>query len=86
MSPAIVRNQLHGDEGTYSLLWTLFGVGAVATLPLSPLPARRRPGVANACGALAWGPAMLLIAVVDDVAVATLLFLLGSHLGPVHGR
>ena len=31
-----VRGRLGAGAGTYGLLWTLFGLGAVATLPLAP--------------------------------------------------
>jgi MFS family permease len=82
-SPAYVRSHLDAAEGTYSLLWTLFGLGAVATLPLAPLLARRRPGLVNAIGALAWGLVMLPLLVVDDAAAAAALFLLGGAIwGP----
>jgi predicted MFS family arabinose efflux permease len=77
-SPPFVRTQLGGTEGTYSLLWALFGIGALATLPLGPLLSRRRPGMANALGALAWGAVMLPIAVVHEALPAAALFLIGG--------
>lgn len=77
-TPAFVRDHLHGSEAAYSLLWTLFAVGALASLPLAPLLARRRPGMVNALGALAWGLAMLPLAWTDEVWVAAVLFLLGG--------
>jgi len=55
VSPAFVRGDLGGDAGTYALLWSLFGAGAIATLPFAPRLASWRPGLANALGALVWG-------------------------------
>jgi predicted MFS family arabinose efflux permease len=77
-SPAFIRTQLGAGEGTYSLLWTLFGAGALVALPLAPLLARRRPGAANALGATAWGLAMLPVAVLRQVPPAAALFLFGG--------
>ncbi len=82
-TPPFVRDQLQGSEAAYSLLWTLFAAGALATLPLAPLLARRRPGMVNALGALAWGLAMLPLAITGEVWIAAVLFLLGGALwGP----
>jgi predicted MFS family arabinose efflux permease len=81
--PAYVRDQLGGGEGTYSLLWALFGVGALASLPLAPVLARYRPGVVNAVGALAWGVAMMPLAVIEGSGAAAVAFLVGGLLwGP----
>lgn len=77
-SPSFVRTRLDAGPGTYSLLWALFGVGAVATVALAPRLAGRRPGVVNAVGALAWGVVMLPVAVVDSVPLAVVLFLVGG--------
>ena len=83
VTPALVRDQLHGAEYTYGLLWALFGIGALATLSLAPLLTRHRPGLVNAFGAIAWGVAMLPLAMVDDVPVAAALFLVGGAIwGP----
>jgi predicted MFS family arabinose efflux permease len=82
-SPPFVRGQLGAAEGVYSLLWALFGIGAVATLTAGPVLSRRRPGMVNALGALAWGVVMLPIAVVHDVLAAAALFLVGGAIwGP----
>ena len=82
-TPGYVRHSLDGGTASYSLLWTLFGLGAVATLPLAPLLARRRPGFVNAVGAATWGLVMLPVLIVDDQAVAAVLFLLGGAIwGP----
>ena len=77
-TPLLVRDQLHGDEATYGVLWVLFGVGAVATLPLGPMLAQWRPGIVNAVGAVVWGLVMLPIAFVRDPIVVSVLFLLGG--------
>jgi predicted MFS family arabinose efflux permease len=77
-SPAFVRDRLASSEVTYTWLWLLFGVGAVATLPLAPRLARMRPGLVNASGALVWGAVMLPLAVVTDPWLAALLFLVGG--------
>ncbi len=82
-SPVYVREQLDGSEGIYSLLWALFGVGALASLPLAPHLSRWRPGVVNALGAAAWGLVMLPLAVVESAPLAVVLFLIGGLLwGP----
>jgi predicted MFS family arabinose efflux permease len=77
-SPAFVRDRLASSEAAYTWLWLLFGVGAVATLPLAPRLARGRPGLVNASGALVWGAVMLPLAVVTDPWLAALLFLVGG--------
>lgn len=77
-SPAFVRDRLGSTEGTYTWLWLLFGVGAVATLPLAPRLARGRPGLVNASGALVWGLVMLPLVVVTEPWAAALVFLVGG--------
>ncbi len=78
-SPAYVRDQLSGGEGTYSLIWALFGIGALASLPLAPHLARlSRPGIVNALGAVAWGMIMLPAGLVSDAPAAMVIFLLGG--------
>jgi predicted MFS family arabinose efflux permease len=77
-SPPYVRTHLEGGEGTYSLLWALFGLGALISLPLAPRLARRRPGVVNAVGAVAWGVLMLPVVVLESVPLVAGLFLLGG--------
>ncbi|MFF5292040.1 MFS transporter [Paractinoplanes globisporus] len=82
-SPPFVRDQLGATEGVYSLLWALFGLGALATLAAGPMLSRRLPGVVNAVGALVWGAVMLPITVVHDVPPAAVLFLVGGAIwGP----
>jgi hypothetical protein len=82
-TPAFVRDRLDGTEAAYSLLWTVFGVGSLASLAIAPLLARRRPGMVNALGTLAWGLAMLSLVWVHDLWLAAVLFLIGGALwGP----
>jgi sugar phosphate permease len=77
-SPGFVRDQLSGAGGTYSLLWGLFGAGALLSLPMAPLLARRRPGLVNAVGAVTWGLVMAPLVFVDSVPAAAVLFVLGG--------
>lgn len=77
-SPSFVRTQLHAGAGTYSLLWALFGAGALVTVALAPRLSGWRPGVINALGALVWGLVMLPLAVVDSVPLALAVFLIGG--------
>jgi predicted MFS family arabinose efflux permease len=82
-SPGFVRDQLSGGEGTYSLIWALFGAGALLSLPVAPMLARRRPGLVNGAGALVWGLAMLPLFAIDHGAVAAVVFFIGGILwGP----
>jgi predicted MFS family arabinose efflux permease len=78
-TPSFVREQLHADQATYSMLWALFGLGATLGLPLGALLARhRRPGVVNALGAATWGLLMLPLVVLHDDAWVALLFLVSG--------
>jgi predicted MFS family arabinose efflux permease len=77
-SPNFIRSQMHAGPGTYSLLWSLFGIGALVTLPLAPALARRRPGLVNAIGAVSWGLVMLPVVLVGSLAVAVPMFLAGG--------
>jgi predicted MFS family arabinose efflux permease len=83
VSPAFVRQDLGGDAGTYALLWSLFGAGALATLRLAPVLGSRRPGLANALGAVVWGLVMLPLALAGGVLPAAAIFLAGGAIwGP----
>jgi predicted MFS family arabinose efflux permease len=82
-TPFLVREQLQGNEATYGLLWLVFGVGALLSLPLTPVLTRWRPGVVNALGAVVWGLVMLPVAFVHDpVLVGVLFFVGGAVWGP----
>jgi predicted MFS family arabinose efflux permease len=52
--PYFTRAQLHGGPGAYSVLWAVFGIGALAGLSQAPRLSRRRPGVVNAAGTALW--------------------------------
>lgn len=78
VTPPFVREHLHGGEGLYGTLWVLFGIGAIATLPLAPRLARRRPGMVNALGAVAWGLVMLPLAFIGNPGLAAAIFLVGG--------
>jgi hypothetical protein len=81
--PALVRDELGAGSGTYSLLWTVFGITAMATLPLAVPLAARRPGVVNGLGALTWGLVTMPLVLVDDVPLALALFAVsGAVWGP----
>jgi hypothetical protein len=77
-TPRLVREQLQGNEATYGLLWMVFGVGALLSLPVAPILARWRPGVVNALGAVVWGLVMLPIAFVHEPVVVGVLFFVGG--------
>jgi predicted MFS family arabinose efflux permease len=83
-TPSFVREQLHAGRTTYSLLWTLFGLGATLALPLGALLVRRgRPGLVNGLGAAAWGVLMLPLLVLHrSVVVAALFLISGIVWGP----
>ncbi|MEH1125365.1 MFS transporter [Micromonospora sp. CPCC 206061] len=82
-SPGFVRDHLGASEGTYSLLWAMFGAGALLSLSVAPVLARHRPGLVNGGGALVWGLTMLPLATVDSAFAAAVIFLVGGLLwGP----
>jgi hypothetical protein len=76
--PAFVRDRLHADQSSYSLLWTVFGLGATVALPAGAMLARRRPGLVNALGAVVWGLIMLPVLVLRDTVTVTALFLVSG--------
>lgn len=81
--PYFTREQLGSGVGGYTLLWVLFGAAALATLPLAPWLAKRRPGLVNACGAIVWGLVTLPIVVTYSLPPAAMIFLLsGAVWGP----
>jgi predicted MFS family arabinose efflux permease len=81
--PYLTREQLHSGVGGYTLLWVLFGAAALATLPLAPWLAGRRPGLVNAGGAIVWGLVTLPIVITDSLPPAAAIFLLsGAVWGP----
>jgi predicted MFS family arabinose efflux permease len=52
--PYFTRGHLHAGPGAYSILWVVFGAGALAGLSQAPQLSRRRPGVVNAAGTAVW--------------------------------
>jgi predicted MFS family arabinose efflux permease len=78
VSPPFIRQQLGGGQGTYALLWSLFGIGAIVTLPLAARLSPQRPGLVNAIGAIVWGLVMLPVAFTAQVWATAALFLLGG--------
>ena len=81
--PHFVREQLGSGLGGYTLLWTLFGAGALFTLPAAAMLSRHRPGVANALGAALWGALMFPLAFVGNLPIAAVGFALsGAVWGP----
>jgi predicted MFS family arabinose efflux permease len=77
-TPGLVRDRLNAGETAYSLLWTVFGAGALLGLMAAPALAQRRPGIVNAGGALVWGLIMLPVALVSDLSAAVALFAIGG--------
>lgn len=76
--PSLVREQLSGGPSLYGGLWLLFGLGALSTIAVGPQLARRRPGVINAGGAIAWGLVMLPVSVSSATPVVAAAFLIGG--------
>ena len=71
--PYFTRAHLHAGPGVYSLLWVVFGIGALAGLSQAPRLSRRRPGVVNAAGTALWAvitfPLLWCTSVVPAAAV-----------------
>jgi predicted MFS family arabinose efflux permease len=81
--PWFVRGDLSADAIGYSVLWTVFGVGALATLPLAGRLAQHRPGLVNALGATLWGLVTVPLVLCTDVGAAAVVFLVsGAVWGP----
>jgi hypothetical protein len=81
--PYFTRDQLGSGVGGYTLLWVLFGVAALATLPLAPRLSVRRPGVVNAVGAIVWGLATLPMVFTQALPLAAAIFVVsGAVWGP----
>ncbi|WP_251856199.1 MFS transporter [Herbiconiux sp. L3-i23] len=81
--PSFVRDDMGSGSATYSAMWVAFGLGALVTLPLAPMLARRRPGVVNALNAVAWGLVTLpVVFATGPVAGIVVFFLSGAVWGP----
>ncbi|MEA2484839.1 MAG: hypothetical protein QOC55_2786 [Thermoleophilaceae bacterium] len=69
--PVIVRDHLGADVQTFSLLWSLSGVGCLVGLLLAPALCRlSRPAVVNVVLVVLNGIAMLVVAVAHDEPTA----------------
>jgi predicted MFS family arabinose efflux permease len=75
---AFSRDQLHGGALSYGVLWSVFGVGALLTLPTAPWLALRRPGMVNALGALTWGLVTIPLAFTGNLLAAAVVFLISG--------
>lgn len=82
--PFLVRQNMDGDAGTYSLLRVSTGIGWAVGLVLGArLAGSRRPGVVNAAGAALWGLATLPLAFLHaPLAAAAVYFVSGVTWGP----
>ncbi|ADB32882.1 major facilitator superfamily MFS_1 [Kribbella flavida DSM 17836] len=81
--PYFAREQLGVSVGGYSLLWVVFGVASLMTLPLAPLLARRRPGLVNGLGAVVWGVVTVPLVLTESLPAAMLVFVVsGAIWGP----
>ncbi len=81
--PSFVRDDLGGEADAYGVVWTAFGIGALATVVLAPRLSRWRPGVVNAVGAAVWGLVTLPLVLLDSVpAAAALMLVSGAVWGP----
>jgi MFS family permease len=71
--PYFTREHLHGGPAVYSVLWVVFGAGALAGLSQAPRLSRWRPGVVNAAGTALWAvvtfPLLWCTAVIPAAAV-----------------
>jgi predicted MFS family arabinose efflux permease len=71
--PYFTRANLHAGPGAYSVLWVVFGIGALAGLSQAPRLSGRRPGVVNAAGTALWAvitfPLLWCTSVVPAAAV-----------------
>ncbi|GAB3932875.1 MFS transporter [Kribbella albertanoniae] len=81
--PHFARGQLGTGVGGYTVLWVLFGLAALATVPLAARLGRHRPGLVNALGAVLWGLVTLPIVAVHNLPAAALIFVIsGAVWGP----
>jgi hypothetical protein len=81
--PYFTRAQLHGGPGAYSVLWVVFGVGALAGLSQAPRLSRRRPGVVNAAGTALWAVVTFpLLWCTSVIPAAVVMVVSGAVWGP----
>jgi len=81
--PHLTRQRLGSGVAGYTMLWVVFGLAALATVPLAAWLGRRRPGLVNAAGASVWGLVTLPIVAVQELPPAVLIFAVsGAVWGP----
>jgi predicted MFS family arabinose efflux permease len=81
--PYFTRVDLHAGPGAYSVLWVVFGVGALAGLSQAPRLSRRRPGVVNAAGTALWAVVTFpLLWCTSVIPAATVMLFSGAVWGP----
>jgi predicted MFS family arabinose efflux permease len=81
--PHFTRQQLGSDVAGYTVLWVVFGVAALSTVPLASWLGQRRPGLVNAVGALVWGLVTLPVVAVQSLPPAVAIFAIsGAVWGP----
>ncbi len=81
--PYFTRQHLHAGPGAYSLLWVVFGAGALAGLSQAPRLSRRRPGVVNAAGTALWAVVTLpLLWCASVIPAAAVMLVSGAVWGP----
>ncbi|HEY2521184.1 MAG TPA: MFS transporter [Streptosporangiaceae bacterium] len=81
--PYFTREHLHAGPGAYSILWVVFGAGALAGLSQAPRLSRRRPGVVNAAGTALWAVVTLpLLWCTSVIPAAAVMLASGAVWGP----
>ena len=81
--PYFTREHLHAGPGAYSLLWVVFGAGALAGLSQAPRLSRRRPGVVNAAGTALWAVVTFpLLWCTSVIPAAAVMLVSGAVWGP----
>lgn len=81
--PYFTRQHLHAGPGAYSLLWVVFGIGALGGLSQAPRLSRRRPGVVNAAGTVLWAVVTLpLLWCASVFPAAAVMLVSGAVWGP----
>ncbi|MFE0758558.1 MFS transporter [Inquilinus sp. NPDC058860] len=81
LEPALavfVRDRLGSGAAGFGLLWTAFGIGAVAGLLLVKALSRRGPGLMNALSVVAFGLATAPLALVHSMPAAIVCMALGG--------
>jgi hypothetical protein len=82
--PYFTRSQLHAGPAAYSVLWVVFGAGALAGLSQAPRLSRRwRPGMVNAAGTALWALVTVpLLWCTSVIPAAAVMLVSGAVWGP----